>query len=181
MRKIYITGCAHSGTTMLLGLMHAFGWPVIPAEIKIEQLVIWSNITHDRFDGIIGKRSWEAMFSSVLTEGQMLERLLCAHTHNVEILHITRNKEDVLKSHDGAVSEERYDACVQQVKDHGSRIKLAVTYEEILMDPVGMQATIEMYFGLERRYDWTDYPDFVPEIIHIQTQWPPRRLGAPKI
>ena len=34
-RKIYITGCAHSGTTMLLGLMHAYGVPVVPFEVTI--------------------------------------------------------------------------------------------------------------------------------------------------
>lgn len=180
MRKIYITGCAHSGTTMLLGLMHAFGWPVIPAEITEEQLAIWANLAHRRYDGIIGKRSYDAIFSSMLTEGQILEKLLLLYTDKIEILHITRNKEDVLRSHGGEVSEERYDACVRQATEHRGRIKLAVTYEEILMDPVGMQATIEMYFGLKRVHDWADYPDFVPDLVHLQTQWPPRPLGAPR-
>lgn len=174
---IYITGCAKSGTTMLNNLMTAFDAKVAPAEITL-----WDFYNAD-FD--IGKRVQWTIFSNKMNYFHLYRQYMFIKNQGIQILNITRNKEDVLRSENGYVSEARYDACQDQLEVFGDIVTLNVTFEEILLDPTGMQYTIAMYFDLEAVHRWEDYPDFVPQEIwdmweHAGPRYGPRKLGEKK-
>jgi hypothetical protein len=177
MSKIYITGCAKSGTTMLNNLMTAFDLKVVPGECYLTALV------QSDFD--CGKRDWNFLFSKDVPYINLISQYNYIIKNEVKILNINRKKKDVLASENGYVSEKRYDACQEHKKFWGDAITCDVWFEDILDDPLGMQYTVAMYLGL---YDdrivhkWTDYPDFVPQSFwdHWKDAGPryqPRKLG----
>ena len=180
MRHIFITGCAKSGTTMLLGLFHAFDFPCIPMECTPRQLLKYGSWTNKRYGGIVGKRSSRNLFSWHISREAQLAQLNTIVTKGIEIVHITRNKEDVLRSENGYVPEKRYDAVQRQAEEFHHAIKCHVGFEDILRDPTRVQSQLVRQLDLKVRHCWTDYPNFVPSMVHHSALWPPRPLGAPK-
>jgi hypothetical protein len=177
MRKIYITGCAKSGTTMLNNLMTAFvERTVCPQEVFLQEMI------PSKYD--VGKRHWHFLFTKKIPYMDAYSCYMYLKKHDVLVLNINRNKEDVLASENGYVSEERYDACQEQKRIFGDIITLDVWFEEILDDPRGMQYTVAQYFGLDvdSAHDWREYPDFVPQEFwdhwkECGPRYGPRKLG----
>ena len=68
MKKIYITGCAKTGTTLLRRLFNAFDLKVYNKD-EIELV----NFLNSDFD--VGKRTFNTMFSNVLNEEEIKRQL----------------------------------------------------------------------------------------------------------
>ena len=178
MKKIYITGCAKSGTTMLANLMTAFDVQVFPGEAFL------TSFFTSKYD--VCKRHKDFLFSEDLPYLTLWSCYAYVQQWGVRILNINRKKDDVLKSEGGYVSEKRYDACQSQKGWFGDVITMDVTFEEIIDDPVGMQASMQIYFpDLVPIASWEDYPDFVPQehwdVVKDQgPRYGPRKLGEKK-
>ena len=165
---------------MVLGLFHAFQYPCVPIETGFSHFETWWNHAIKRHDGIVAKRDASSIFCNNISYMEQIRQLNFIKKHDIEIVHVIRNKEDVLKSENGYVSEERYDAVVQQAVTHSSSIKYTISYDEILFDPIGMQYTLATELGLDVVHMWDEYPDFVPLMVGSSSTWPTRRLGASK-
>ena len=107
--KIYIVGCAKSGTWLLLWLF--YGFENIHIIDYMEERPI-SHLQERRLENEkigVWKRSWNMIFSHKRdTLSPSLERQLeIIQEEDIKIVYIKRNKEDVLKSDGGWVDEER--------------------------------------------------------------------------
>jgi len=180
MRVIYITGCAHTGTTMMLGLMHAFGIPVLPLETPLHVISAYNAYVNERYDTYAAKRIRDTLFSNGVAPDRMASDLRVLEQGDIQIIHMSRDRDAVLASHDGNVSPQRFDVVERQVAEYGNLIDLHLNYEDVLADPAGVQREVASKFNLTITHCWTEYPDFVPEVVHLFTFWPPRRLGAEK-
>ena len=178
MRLIYITGCSHSGSTMLLGLMNAFNFPVHPSEMSLAHVYTHMHLVRDRYDGWVAKRNNPGIFSNTTNRDRLEWEAAFIQKAGIEVLHISRSRDSMLAAKTNPISIERIEAVDAHIAEFGHLISLHVTYEEILLDPTGMQHTIADHFGLDMIHNWDDYPDFVPEITHLYTYWTPRRLGG---
>jgi hypothetical protein len=165
---------------MLLGLMHAFDIPVFPMEVPLQAIKNWLPIVSDRYDGFVAKRIRDTLFSSGVSPTRETSDLGILFYENIQIIHVSRERDAVLASHGGRVSPARYDAVEKQVEKYWEFITLHLNYEDIIADPAGVQTQVAEEFDLRVRHSWVDYPDFVPEIVHVFTKWPPRKLGAEK-
>jgi len=152
MKKIYITGCAKTGTTLLRRLFNAFDLKVYNKdEIKL--------INFLKSDFNVGKRTIKTMFSTILNEQEIEKQLPLLK--NIHIVNMVRNKEDVLLSDNNYVNESRYDACMNQAFKYKNYIDLTVKYEELITDPNKVQENIKSLFNLKSKYLFSEYPSFV--------------------
>jgi hypothetical protein len=165
---------------MLLGLFHAFNFPCVPLEVNLRWLVKHGKYINDRYPGLVAKRSSRTIFAWDLTRQAELAQLDLILRHKVEVVHITRGREDTLRSEDNYVSPERYDAVQRQVEEHHHAIRCVVQYEELLEYPLGVQYQLAKELELEIIHPWTEYPSFVPLAVHLFCRWQPRPIGAPK-
>lgn len=165
---------------MLLGLFHAFNYPCLPIECTTKQLLQLGRRANKRYGGIVGKRTSRNLFSWNLSKDIELVHLNFIMDQGIEIVHIVRNREDVLRSENGYVSEERYDAVQRQANEYGHAIKCNVRFEEILEDPLRVQSRLAKDLELRVLQPWTEYPNFVPLIVGASTRWPLRPIGADK-
>ncbi len=173
--KIYITGCAKSGTTLVRRLFNAFG------ELKVYN---YGEITPTDFAKShynVGKRS-QSLFAGGLNDFLLQQQLLMFE--NITIIDVLRNKEDVLKSDNGYVNENRYNTCLKQREQYGHLINYTIIYEKLLLNPNLIQKEISELLGLKIKHKWSDYPKF----IDISQEMPIthngiyklRPIGAPK-
>ena len=175
--KIYITGCAKSGTTLVRRLFNAF------ENLKVYN---YDEITPTNFvntDYDVGKR-YGAVFSGWMPPNQIESQLKMFNKNNIKIIDVVRNKEDVLKSDKGYVSSNRYEACMAQREQYGSSITYTIVYEDLISNPDKVQLEISKLLELNIKYKWSDYPSF----IDISQENPAireglyelRPIGAPK-
>jgi hypothetical protein len=163
MNKIYITGCAKTGTTLIRRLFNAFDLKVYNAgEVHLQKFV-----THKcHSDHVVGKRAFASVFSSDMPKDEIEKQLDLIKKHGVRIVHVTRNKKDVLKSKTGSidgerhVSEERYNAVVEMAKKYSDHITIEIAYEDVLADPDKVQKRLERKLGIKSIYKWSDFPDW---------------------
>ena len=174
-KKIYITGCAKSGTTLVRRLFNAFeGLNVFNyKEITPEDFI------KSEYD--VGKR-FASIFSGRISNSQIQRQLVIFK--DIIIIDVLRNKEDVLKSDNGYVSEDRYNVCLKQRKQYGELIDYTIIYEKLLENPNQIQNEISELCGLNIKYKWSEYPKFV-DITQEKPQthngiYKLRPIGAPK-
>lgn len=153
MRKIFITGCAKSGTTLVRRLFNAF-------DIKVYNFdeICLMDFVNSEFE--VGKRTINTIFSVNTYEYHINLQANEIVEHNVEIVNVIRNKEDVLKSDNGYVSEVRYDACMEQAERFKHLIKYTIHFEDILKNPDTIQEEIAEIFGLKIKNKWSEFPNF---------------------
>ena len=186
--KIYITGCAKSGTTLLCRLMTSFDLGVF---VEDERPI---DFLHPQQPYEVVKRNCDSILSSEFFSEENLRSNAAAKLEwhrqmdyqdwrEIKILHIKRNKLDVLQSDNGYVSEARFDAVAYQEKLLANRITCSVTFEEIISRPNAVQAAVaaalDLTIPVERR--WSDYHEWYEP---IQTEissglYSIRRLGQP--
>jgi len=104
MKKIYITGCAKSGTTLVRRLFNAF------KDLKVYNYgeIIPIDFIKSNYD--VGKR-FSSIFSGKVNDSLVQQQL--SMFKDITIIDVLRNKEDVLKSDNGYVSENRYNTCLK--------------------------------------------------------------------
>jgi len=152
--RIYITGCAKTGTTLLRRLMNAFeGLSVAVDEMPLKRFV------KSKYD--VAKRNAKQIFSLGVNEDFIEEAIKLIKENDVKILHIHRNKADVLKSDNGYVPEERYDDVEDQMFRYKKYITHVVHFEELTSSPDKVQKEIAAALGLKIKYKFSDYPDFI--------------------
>lgn len=151
--KIYITGCAKSGTTLVRRLFNAF------EELKVYNYgeIIPADFVKSNYN--VGKRQRSLFDGLVLNDDLLRQQLLMFE--DITIIDVLRNKEDVLKSDNGYVSEKRYNNYLKQREKYGKLINYTILYEKLLSDPNLIQKEISELLDLKIKHKWSSYPDFV--------------------
>lgn len=167
-KKIYITGCAKSGTTLVRRLFNAF-----------EGLKVYNHgeITPENFiqsDHNVGKRflslfSGNIPFSKIPNQIKIFKEII--------VIDVLRNREDVLKSDNGYVNSNRYNTCLLHRKEYGNLINYTIIYEKLLENPDLIQNEISKLFDLKIKHKWSDYPKF----IDISQEKPQTHSGIYKL
>ena len=173
--KIFITGCAKSGTTLVRRLFNAFDGLKVYNYGEITPM----NFAKSNYD--VGKRE-NSLFANSINNSQLQQQLTLFK--DITIIDVLRNKEDILKSDNGYVSEERYNTCLSQREQYGHLINYTIIYEKLLSNPDIIQKEISELLGLKIKHKWSDYPNFVDisqeKLITHKGIYKLRPIGAPK-
>jgi hypothetical protein len=153
--KIFITGCAASGTTLLRRLMNAFEGQRVcnDKEITLDEFI--------RSDYTVGKRDHYTIMCKAVDKATQDKQILQILNNDIKLVYIYRNKADVLKSRGGFVKPDRYDAVRADAKRYSKLIDFTVSYDELLLAPDRIQIQMAAALGLEIKHMWSDYPDWV--------------------
>lgn len=156
--KIFITGCAKSGTTLLQRLFSAFkGVVVVPGEMAIGGFAGMAD------EGIIvAKRSSKHVFSNSIAPESILGQLRLIHAHDIKIVNIIRDGRDVVLSDNHAVLPPRWTSSILQSLTLRGFWDCQVTYEDLCSNPDSIQRYLSKTLGLEIAHKFSEYPAFVP-------------------
>jgi len=154
-KKIYITGCAKSGTTLVRRLFNAFELDVYNYyEMSIDSFM------ESKYN--VAKRKYNTILSRKLDKKEESRQLEIIK--NIFIVNVIRNKADVLKSDNGYVPEARYDSCMEQASRLSDDIDFTLSYDDLLCDPDRAQEEISEKLNLKIIHKWSDYPKFMKGI-----------------
>ena len=153
--KIYITGCAKSGTTLLYRLFDYFKNVEIlrPNEVKLEKLINTSNNKTT-----IGKRRYNTILSLDMGLSKLESQRKVILDNDIKIVNVVRDGRDVILSSNYKVSPKRWISCIQQRKIFANIISLEVKYEDLIYHPDQIQEDIAEKFGLVIDYKFSIYP-----------------------
>lgn len=152
--KIFITGCARSGTTLLQRCCTSFnGIDVIVGEIPIYCLK----------EGSIGKRTYRTIYSNIIREDKIKDQINYIKENNINIINIIRDGRDVIE--DGKVSLRRWVASIKHSFKYNKLLSLQIKYEDLCTYPDKIQKLISNKFELEYKHRFSEYPMFVPKIF----------------
>ena len=175
MVKIFITGCAKTGTTLVRRLFNAFDLKVYNHdELDVDPFLA------SVFD--VGKRSGRSVLSQSLGAEECLRQLRALQ--DCIIINVVRNMEDVLKSDNGFVPPKRYEDTMEQAETYKNHIGYTIKYEDLMVDLDKIQREIADKFKLTICHKWSEYPNFVninEEVSHTHSGiYKLRPIGAPK-
>ncbi len=160
--KIYITGCAKSGTTLLARLMHAFdGIQHLNEEVTLTDFVGMPCKTNC----LLGKRSEFTVFSQILKKDEKERQLELITKHDIKIINVVRDGRDVVKSfYDdwGYWNPLIWIDAIDQMKEYPQYISSTIWYEDIVNKPNMVQYALMKHFNLDKVHRFTDYPKFTP-------------------
>jgi hypothetical protein len=180
MKKVLITGCAKSGTTLLQRLFFSYyKVAVLQNETDLHELCLMPPGPPE-FEYLVAKRTYRTIFSAELTDEQIRHQAKTILNEDIIVLNMVRGKTDILASSDGYVTEDRYNACMHQYGQWRGLVRLHVVYEDLIRDPNYTQAMIASRLGLSSKNKFSDYPDFVPEGMFRESmgpQYSKRRIG----
>jgi hypothetical protein len=160
--RIYITGSARSGTTLLGRLFYAFeDVTVIDAEIELEYFVQASGIETEHYSG---KRSVATIFSNDLNDGALRQQEMMIKSNDIKIVNIMRDGRDVVHKPEKGTqcTPQRWIACMDQVDKYGYLIDCNIYYEDLVKNPGDEMGRVILELGLVPHTSWSEYPDFVP-------------------
>jgi hypothetical protein len=168
-KKIFITGCAKSGTTLLLRMCFAFeGTEVLYRkgaeghELDFEHFLEYES---DQ-DFVIGKRHPPALLSTRY-HSSLQYHAAKVITEEIGIINVVRDGRDVVLSDGNYVKPERWISCMEQ-RDKvlfGNLIDLEVSYEDLVRTPNQVQDEIQNKFGIKSKCSFSDYPDYVEDWV----------------
>ena len=175
-KKIFITGCAKTGTTLVRRLFNAFD------ELEVYNRDEMSLGTFLKSNYNVAKRTYNTIFSNKLSPQQEASQLKTITTSNVFIVNVVRDKSSVLKSDNGYVKEWRYNASMKQAQKYQDYIDFTISYEELIKDPNKVQKELSNKLDLKISHDWSDYPQFMKGIKERakNSLYSLRPIGAPK-
>ena len=169
MKKIFITGCAKTRTTLVQQLMFAFAdTVVIPGE---SLMAAFQFIGEERVKCNIVIKRWATDWlanhpcHSGYVEG------------NIKTIFVTRNREDTLKSDNGYVKPFRYDGVHKMAELYRDYISFWLDSDLLIKNPDKMQKALAKKLGLKIVHKWSDYPDFVPEYMFTYHDFRKRKIG----
>lgn len=153
--KIFITGCAKTGTTLVRRLFNAFDLKVYNRNEMSLQWFMNSNYQ-------VAKRTVQSPFSNVYTmKERLLDDLDIIRINRLTVINVTRNRKDTLKSDGGYVTPERYDECMRQAEHYKDYIAFTIPYERLMLEPDVIQQELADKLRLTILHKWSSYPDFV--------------------
>lgn len=182
--RIYVTGCARSGTTLLKRLFYAFeDVEIIRSEIKL------SDFIKEKFNTkyIVGKRWTETIFSDIANPEKIKEDIDCIRENDIFIVNIYRDGRDVIEGvmdTGKRVSAKRWIETIRQMFRYGHLINCLITYELLVTSPNLVQNYIAHKFNLKPKKKFSDYPDFVPNTDFAAVRdhsYKPRRISTDRI
>lgn len=156
--KIFITGCAKSGTTLLLRLFYSFkDVEVVHVEIPLFRLIDMNSK-----NTLVAKRDAQTIFSNSLSVHTIEIQKTLIEDNNIKIINIVRDGRDVVESDRGYVPAQRWIDSLTQTFEHMDNILLNVKYEQLVSTPDIVQGWIRDLTGLRPECKFSAYPDFVP-------------------
>lgn len=160
--KIFITGCAHSGTTLLRRLFYVFkDVEVVSEEISLQGFIDYKG----EAEIVVGKRTFRSIFSYAKTSGEIQEDIELIQKNDIKIVNIVRDGRDVIESEEGRVLPSRWIHSVKQALRFGHIILCAIRYEDLVRNPDTVQFYIGRVFKLYPTHMFSEYPNFVPKEI----------------
>mgnify|MGYP003148930171 FL=1 len=166
-KKIFITGCAKSGTTLLLRMCYAFEDVDIlyrrgfdGHELPFDEFVKYTS--DKKF--IIGKRHPPALLSNVLTK-TLDDQYDVVKRNNIAIINVVRDGRDVVLSDGNYVKPQRWIESIKQRDFYKDVIKMEVRYEDLIRNPEKVQKQMEDIFGMQSSHQFADYPDYVEDWV----------------
>ena len=168
-KKIFITGCAKSGTTLLLRMCYAFkNTEVLYRKGSNGHELPFGDFMKYESDSkfIIGKRHPPALLSNVLVE-EFQSQASAIEENKIGIINVIRDGRDVVLSDGNYVKPKRWIESVKQrdTKIYGNLIDLEVRYEDLIRNPQDVQRQMEDVFGLQSENAFSDYPDYVEDWV----------------
>jgi len=148
--KIYIVGCAKSGTTLVRRLFNAF-------DLKVYN---WDEMPYDRFlkSGYdVAKRRKRTVFSYDLSKAEIEKQLEALK--GCKIVNVVRFAEDVCKNN--RVTFKRWDSCIEQSIMYSEHIDCTIGYEFLIDNPDKVQGHVADKLELDMIRKWSEYPDFI--------------------
>jgi hypothetical protein len=177
--KIFITGCAKTGTTLVRRLFNAFDLKVYnKSEIALGDFI--------KSEYEVGKRTVTDVFSNILTPEKISRQLNIIEQNNIKVINVTRNKVDTLKSSNGYVKKSRYEACMSQASTYSRYIAYSLDYSDLISSPDIIQEDLAQILDLKIFHKWSDFPDWFddseePKVGNWNTkEYCIRKVGAPK-
>jgi len=162
--KIYITGCARSGTTLLARLFHSFeGVEVMNQEVSLSEFCDVEPIKNI----LVGKRTEQSLFSNTLSTKNIASQRELISIHGICVINCIRDGRDVV--HAWVKAWGMYDPfawmnAVDQSRFYPITIAHTVRYEELLSKPDVVQGKLMRRFpDLQKQHDFSLYPSFVPD------------------
>lgn len=160
--QIFISGCAKTRTTLVQWLFTAFkDCVVFPGELPLETFR-QSNLRYFPVNMVI-KRTIDSIFAHALSADKYKDQICRIKVDGIKVVRVTRNREDTLKSDNGYVSADRYDACEQQAKNWADLITYTLNSDRLIAEPDAVQKEVADALGLEIVHRWSEWPKFVPK------------------
>jgi len=164
MQRIFITGCAKSGTTLLQQLFYSFeDTAIIPNERRL------SEFFEDRIkDLILGKkivvmkRKSRSILSNFVRSRKLEISIEIILEHDIKIVNIFRDGRDVSYEQNPYIYG-RWIRSIEMMQTLQRFITLNIKYEDLIKSPDRTQKKIADGLGLIIKYKFSEYPNFVPE------------------
>jgi hypothetical protein len=166
-KKVFITGCARSGTTLLARMFHAFeDASVVQNEIPLVDFVRHCAENSGLSEILVGKRTEHSIFSNVISEWDINNSLRLIKENDIIIINCVRDGRFVVDSWRkawGVYNPFAWMTAILQAKKHKNVIKLTVKYEDLINDSLSVQREVEKLLGIKTHFNFSNYPDFVPD------------------
>jgi len=190
--KIFITGCAKSGTTLLYRLFNYFkdtevfrhseeDWIFSRNELKLVKLIEIESAKKI----LVGKRSSSSILSSKLLPVELKAQSKLILDNDIKIINIVRDGRDVILSDNHYVSVNRWMSCILQRETFGNIVVIEIKYEDLIYTPDVVQKNISEKLGLDIKYKFSDYPRYLLDEYFIdinqETFYKPRPIGPGSI
>tara|TARA_B100000686_G_C16524757_1_gene829105 strand:+ start:226 stop:906 length:681 start_codon:yes stop_codon:yes gene_type:complete len=167
-KKIFITGCAKSGTTLLLRMCYAFKNTDVlyrtgfnGHELTLSEFL--NKETESRF--LIGKRLPPFILSNSY-EPEFEDQLSWIRKKDIGIINVIRDGRDVVLSDGEYVKPKRWIDSMLQREKYSDIIDMEVKYEDLIRFPNNIQENMCNVFGIEKSNHFSEYPDYVNDWIY---------------
>lgn len=182
MVKIYITGCAKSGTTLLTRLFHACESALVCSqEINISDFAKLSSSVSGN-GVIVGKRTENSLFSNILSSQEIKAQLKIIEENDIKIINVIRDGRDVVDSWVkswGIYNPMVWMECIDRANEYKEFIDLEISYEALMEFPDAIQQRITDRLDVKFDHNFSSYPDFVEKgaFLNEGEKYVPRKIS----
>lgn len=170
MKRIFITGCARSGTTLMNRLFYAFqDSTVVDHEISIEDFCNYKCETKI----LVGKRTPLTILSVPLNKEELDKHLALIKNNNLLIVNVVRDGRDVVHQNPTGprVDVNRWIGCMLQAQLFIKTINVQVRYEDLVTTPDLVQEQLSEILDLNPTAKFSKYPSFVPDLAFNEPEY----------
>ena len=170
-KRVFITGCARSGTTLINRLFYAFdGVSVVDPEICIDE---FCELRADECKVIVAKRTPLTILSVPLPEEELLRQVKLVRLHSLSLVNVIRDGRDVVhRNPSGPLADlNRWIGCMIHAQRFRSLLEAQVRYEELVTSPDAVQTALAEALGLSPRAAFSEYPGFVPAHVFDEPEY----------
>lgn len=165
--KIFITGCAKSGTTLLYRLFNYFeGVELLIDEQGTSKNEVWLKTiinTQENGKHLVGKRKRKTILSLNMPTKDLFEQRRQILDNDIKIVNIIRDGRDVILSDNKKVPVERWMSSISQRNMFIDIINAEVRYEDIIYHPDEVQERLADSLGLKIKHKFSEYPKYIDD------------------